>query len=223
MAAIHIRELYTGAILHSIQVEGRSADPFPLDLHDSDLSNLCLNGADLQWANLEGCNLRGTKFKGANLFHANLKNADIRYCDFSQADLREACLENVDSYPLNADKRTKLWDARIDPGSELAAMSQAVTKAKLRRSDDVEEFDVWQAKKATAALLDPNTKHLEKKIAQERKGWSQNILKAKLRVLRYSREIELNKVRRERDLIFLSRQGVDISFAGKLIGEDEIG
>jgi len=96
-------------------------------------------------------------------------------------------------------------------------MLHAVTTARHWRSDGVDEFDVWQAKKATAALLNPN-KRVEKKIARERRGWSNSILKAKMRILRYSQEIELNKARREKDLIFLSRQGVDLNFAGKLTG-----
>jgi len=225
MAMIHIRELYTDKVLHSIDVGDRRVDPFPLNLSNQDLSNLVLNNADLQWANLDGCNLRGTKFKGANLFHANLKNADIRYCDFSQADLREACLENADGYPLNADKFTNFWAAKIDPNSELSALSASITTARLRRSDDVEEFDVWQAERATTSLLDPNSRRIEKKIAQERKGWNLTsgnaIIKAKLRILRYTKEIQLNRVRREKDLRFLRRQGVDLSFAGKLTSENE--
>src|SRR6266403_2923520 len=141
---IHIRELYTDKVLHSIDVGDRRIDPFPLNLSNQDLSNLVLNNADLQWANLEGCSLRGTKFKGANLSHANLKNADIRYCDFSQADLREANLTGTDIYPCGYDKFTKYWAARIDPNSELSALSASITTAKLRRADNVEEFDVWQ-------------------------------------------------------------------------------
>ena len=43
-----------------------------------------------------------------------------------------------------------------------------------------------------------------------------------MRVLRYTREIELNRERRKRDLRFLRKQRVDLSFASKLIGEDEI-
>ncbi len=227
MASVHIRDFYAGKILHSIDVGDHRADPFPLDLRNQDLSNLVLNGADLSWANLEGSNLRGTKLKGADLSHANLKNADIRYCDFSKANLEDACLENVDGYPLNADKYTKLWGARIDSGSELATMSQAIVTARLKRSTDVDEFGLHQAQKATEALLDFKTKRLEKTVTRERRGWSSQgenaVLKAKMRVLRYTREIELNRVRREKDLRFLRKQRVDLSFASKLTSENEIG
>jgi uncharacterized protein YjbI with pentapeptide repeats len=68
MAQVHIRELYTGKILHSIDVGDCRVDPFPLELAKVDLSNLVLNRADLQWANLTNANLRGTKLKGASLF-----------------------------------------------------------------------------------------------------------------------------------------------------------
>jgi uncharacterized protein YjbI with pentapeptide repeats len=129
MAQVHIRELYTGKILHSIDVGDRRADPFPLVLANMDLSNLVLNRADLQWANLTNANLLGTKLKGASLFHANLTGADIRYCDISGSDLREAILENVADYPVNADRHTNFFEARIDPGSELATMSKAVLMA----------------------------------------------------------------------------------------------
>jgi hypothetical protein len=223
MAQVHIRELYTGKILHSIDVGDRRVDPFPLDLANMDLSNLVLNRADLEWANLTNANLRGTKLKEATLFHADLTGADMRYCDVSKADLREAILENVDGYPLNADKHTKFWDAKIDSNSELSTLSASIMTARLRRSGEPDEFDLHVAQKAAESLLDPNTKRLEKTVARERRGWNSTgesaVLKAKMRVLRYTREIELNRVRRERDLRFLRKQRVDLSFASKLTSE----
>jgi len=76
-------------------------------------------------------------------------------------------------------------------------------------------------------LLDPNTKRLERTVSRERHGWNSTpgnpIIKAKLRILRYTKEIELNRVRRERDLRFLRKQRVDLSFASKLTSENEIG
>ena len=132
MATIHIRELYSGAILHSIQVEGRSADPFPLDLHDLDLSNLCLNGADLQWANLQGTSLRGTKLKEACLFRANLKDALVDYADLNKADLREANLEGTILWPSET-LGTKFTGAKITPGSEVEHLARITVEEKRRR------------------------------------------------------------------------------------------
>jgi hypothetical protein len=226
MAYLHIRELYIGKILHSIDVGDRRVDPFPLDLRNRDLSNLLLNGADLQWANFEGSNLRGTKFKGADLSHANLRNADIRYCDLSEADLREADLTGAEIYPCGYNKRTKLWATKIDPDSELSTMSQAIVTARLKRSTDVDDFDLHQSEKETAALLDPNTKRLERKVARERHGWNSQcesaVLKAKLRVLRYTREIEMNRVRREKDLRFLRKKRVDMDFLSRFLNEEAL-
>ncbi len=222
-----IRHRFSDKVLHVVQLGDRKVELSAPDLSGLDLSNLILNDADLQWTNFEGSNLRGTKFKGADLSHANLKNADIRYCDFSKANLENACLENVDGYPLNADKYTKLWGARIDPDSELATLSREISTAKLRRSGEPDEFDLHQAQKATESLLDFKTKRLEKKVARERRGWNSlgesAVLNAKMRVLRYTREIELNRVRREKDLRFLRKQRVDLSFASKLTSENEIG
>jgi len=128
---------------------------------------------------------------------------------------------------LNADKQTKFSAAKIDPSSELATMSQEITAAKLKRADDVDDFDLYQAQMAAESLLDPKTKRIERKIASERKGWNLNagnaIIKAKLRILRYTKEIELNRVRREKDLRFLRKHGVDLGFASKLTRENEIG
>jgi uncharacterized protein YjbI with pentapeptide repeats len=213
MAMIHIRNL-ADKIIHSVQVD-QPRQLFPADLRGLNLSNADLSGASLPGALLDGAVLIGARLVDADLRRASLRGCDLRYSDLSGCDLTGADMSDVDVYPSNLSKKTKLWDARIDPGSELAAMSQAITKARLRRSDDVEEFDVWQAERATTSLLDPNTKRLEKKIAKERQGWSNSILKTKMRILRYSREIELNKARREKDLIFLSRQGVDLSFASE--------
>src|SRR6266480_742589 len=225
MAQVHIRELYTGKILHSIDVDDRRVDPFPLDLANMDLSNLVLNRADLEWANLTNANLCGTKLKGATLFHANLTGADMRYCDLSKADLREAKLTGTETYPCGHDKKTKFWGARIDSGSELATMSQEITTAKLRRSGEPDEFDLHIALKETESFLSTKTKRLEKTVSRERRGWdiSENaVLKAKMRVLRYTREIELNRERRERDLRFLRKQRVDLSFISKLTSDYEI-
>ncbi len=124
------------------------------------------------------------------------------------------------------DKRTNFSGARIDPGSELAPMSQAVVMARLRRSTDVDEFDLHQAQKETESFLSTKTKRLEKTVSRERRGWYSGenvVLKTKMRVLRYTREIELNRARRERDLRFLRKHGVDLSFASKLTSENEIG
>jgi hypothetical protein len=55
-------------------------------------------------------------------------------------------------------------------------------------------------------------------------GWNSipgnPIIKAKLRVLRYTKEIELNEARREKDLKFLSRNRVDLSFVTDLVREE---
>src|SRR5882724_7021794 len=190
MAIVHIRNL-ADKIIHSVQVD-QPRQLFPADLRGLNLSNADLSGASLPDALLDGAVLIGAKLIEADLRRANLTGADIRYADFSGADLTEAILTNVDSYPCNISKRTKLWGAQITVGSEMETLSRQATKAKLRRSDDVEEFDVWQAERATAILLDPNTKRLERKIDKERRGWSNSILKAKMRILRYSQEIELN-------------------------------
>ena len=81
--------------------------------------NLDLRGAQLSWANLEEANLLGSNLREADLSHANLKGADLRYTDLTQTDLTGAKLEGVDAYPCNVSRRTKLYDARIDAGSEL--------------------------------------------------------------------------------------------------------
>jgi len=198
------------------------------DLSGLDLSNLILNEADLEWANLTNANLRGTKLKGASLFHADLTGADMRYCDVSGTDFREAILENVDGYPLNVDKRTKFWDSKIDPNSELSVLSASIKTEKLRRrSGEPDEFDLHQAQKAMESFLNFKTKRLEKQVTRERLGWDSQgesaILKAKMRVLRYTREIELNRVRREKDLRFLRKKGIDLSFVSKLTCENDIG
>jgi uncharacterized protein YjbI with pentapeptide repeats len=213
MPIVHIRNL-AGKIIHSVQVD-QPRQLFPADLRGLDLSNVDLSGASLPDALLDGAVLIGAKLVDADLRRARLRGCDIRYSDLAGCDFTGADMSDVDVYPANVSKKTKLWNARIDPTSELAAISHAVMKAKVRRSDDVEEFDVWQAERATTSLLDPNTKRLEKKIAKERQGWSNSILKTKMRILRYSQEIELNKARREKDLVFLSRQGVDLSFASE--------
>jgi hypothetical protein len=48
----------------------------------------------------------------------------------SGADLSEAFLENVEGYPLNVDKRTKLLDARIEAGSELEMLRNEIAEVK---------------------------------------------------------------------------------------------
>jgi len=227
MAHIYsIRHRFSGKVLHVVQTGDRKVNLCAPDLSGLDLSNLILNEADLEWANLSNVNLLGTKLKGASLFHANLTGADMRYCDVSGTDFREAILENVDDYPLNADKHTKLSGARISRHSELATLSREITAAKLRRSGEPDEIDLHVARKATESLLDPNTKRLERTVSRERRGWYSGenaVLKAKMRVLRYTREIELNRARRERDLRFLRKQRVDLSFASRLTSENEIG
>jgi len=225
MPHVHIRHWMTGKIIHSVSVD--SPRPlFPVNLAGCDLTNADLRGADLCAANLEGANLRGAKLVGADLQRANMRGCDIRYSDLSGADLREADLTGAEVYPCGHNKRTKLWATRIDPDSELATMSQEITTEKLRRSGESDEFDLYQAEKDTAALLDPNAKRLEKKVARERRGWNLGenaVLKSKLRVLRYTREIELNRVRREKDLRFLRKKGIDLSFVSKLTSENDIG
>ncbi len=225
MPHVHIRHWMTGKIIHSVSVDSpRSL--FPVNLAGCDLTNADLRGADLCAANLEGANLRGAKLAGADLQRANMRGCDIRYSDLSGADLREADLTGAEVYPCGHNKRTKLWATRIDPDSELATMSQEITTEKLRRSGESDEFDLYQAEKDTAALLDPNAKRLEKKVARERRGWNLGenaVLKSKLRVLRYTREIELNRVRREKDLRFLRKKGIDLSFVSKLTSENDIG
>src|SRR6266576_1421525 len=167
MPHVHIRHWITGKIIHSVSVD--SPRPlFPVNLAGCDLTNADLRGADLCAANLEGANLRGTKLAGADLQRANMRGCDIRYSDLSGADLREADLTGAEVYPANVSKKTDLSGVRTDPDSELATMSQAIVTARLRRSTDVDEFDLYQAEKETAALLDPSTKRLEKKVARER-------------------------------------------------------
>jgi len=223
-----IRHRFSGEVLHVVPTGDRKVELCAPDLSGLDLSNLILDNADLSWANLEGSNLRGTKFRGADLSHANLKNTDLRYSDLSGADLREADLTGSEIYPCGHDKKTKFWDAKgIDSNSELSALSAAITTAKLRRADDVDECDVRQAQKETESFLSTKTKRLEKTVSRERRAWDSlgegAVLKAKMRVLRYTREIELNRVRREKDLRFLRRQGIDLCFASKLTSENEIG
>jgi len=193
------------------------------DLSGLDLSNLILDNADFQGANLSNVNFRGTKLRDADFSRANLAGADLSYCDISGSDLREADLTNAQTYPCGHNRRTKFWDSKIDRNSELATMSKDIVKARLKRSTDIDEFDLHQAQKATESFLDFKTKRLEKKVAEERRGWKQipgdQIIKAKLRVLRYSKNIALDSERRRRDLRFLTKQGVDLSFASKLTNE----
>ncbi len=223
-----IRHRFSDKVLHVVQLGDRKVELSAPDLSGLDLSNLILNDANLCAANLEGSNLRGTKLAGADLQRANMRGCDIRYSDLSGADLREADLTGAEVYPANVNKKTKFWDAvGIDSGSELATMYQAITTAKLRRSGKPDEFDLHQAQKETESFLSTKTKRLEKTVSRERRGWNSQcenaVLKAKMRVLRYTREIELNRVRRERDLRFLRKQRVDLSFASKLTSENEIG
>jgi len=226
MPHVHIRHWMTGKIIHSVSVD--SPRPlFPVNLAGCDLTNADLRGADLCAANLEGANLRGAKLAGADLQRANMRGCDIRYSDLSGADLREADLTGAEVYPCGHNKRTKLWATRIDPDSELATLSKEITTAKLKCADDVDEFDVRQAQKATESFLNFKTKRLEKTVDKERRGWnlSENaaVLKAKLRVLRYSKNIALDSERRRRDLRFLTKHGVDLSFISKLTSANDIG
>jgi len=219
-----IRHRFSGKVLHVIPTGDRKIELCAPDLSGLDLSNLILNDADLCDANFAGANLRGTKLAGADLRRARMRGCDLRYCNLDGADLREADLIDAEVYPANVSKKTKLWGVKHRRHSELAEMSQAVTAARLKRSTDVDEFDLYQAQKSAESLLDPNKKNLERKIARERSRWSSipgnPIIKAKLRVLRYTKEIELNKTRREKDLKFLSRNRVDLSFVTDLVREE---
>ena len=223
MATIDIRNLY-GKIIHSVFVD-QPRQLFPCDLRGLSLVNVDLTDADLPGSNLEGCILIGANLSGADLQRANLRNADLRYSNLKDADLRDADLSGAEVYPANVSKKTKFWGAvGIDPGSELATMAQAITTAKLRTANDVDECDVRQAQKETESFLSTKTKRLEKTVSRERRGWSQcenAVLKAKMRVLRYTREIELNRVRRGKDLRFLRKQGIDTNFIDKLLFEGE--
>jgi hypothetical protein len=150
----------------------------------------------------------------------------LRYSDITGCDLRDADLTGAEVYPANVSKKTKICGALgIDPGSELAAMYQAITTAKLRRSGEPDEFDLHIALKETESLLDPNTKRLEKTVSRERRGWSQGestVLNAKMRVLRYHREISLNRERLARDLRFLRKQRVDMDFLSRFLNEEAL-
>ncbi len=90
--------------------------------------NVDLSGASLPDANLEGAILMGCKLREADLRGANLKGADLRYTDLTQTDLTDANLEGVDTYPCNVSKRTRLYGARIDAGSELETMRKEIAE-----------------------------------------------------------------------------------------------
>jgi uncharacterized protein YjbI with pentapeptide repeats len=226
MPQVHIRHSLTGAIIHSVDVD-KPRQLFPADLRGLDLSNVDLTGADLPGALLDGANLLGARLMEADLRRARMRGCDLRYSDLTGADLTDADLTGAEVYPANTSKKTKLFGARIDPDSELAAMSQAITTARRRRSGEPDGFDLHLTQKAVESLLDPNTKKLQRTVSRERRGWnplSENaVLKAKMRVLRYTREIELNRERLARDLRFLRKKGIDLSFIGKLTNENEIG
>jgi len=127
-----IRHRFSGKVLHVIPTGHRKVELCAPDLSGLDLSNLILNDADLCDANFDGANLRGTKLAGADLRRARMRGCDLRYCNLDGADLREVDLIGAEVYPANFSKKTKLFGARIDPVSELAEMSQAITTAKLR-------------------------------------------------------------------------------------------
>ena len=219
MATIDIRNLY-GKIIHSVFVD-QPRQLFPCDLRGLSLVNVDLTDADLPGSNLEGCVLIGANLAGADLQRANLRNADLRYSNLKDADLRDADLSGAEVYPANVSKKTKFWGARIDPDSELAMLSQEIKTAKLRRSGEPDEFDLHRALKETESFLSTKTKRLEKTVSRERRGWNNDtILKIKMRILRYTREIEFNKARRDKDLIALSRHGVDLSFVSKWTGKE---
>ncbi|HUC53896.1 MAG TPA: hypothetical protein VMR90_07600 [Candidatus Cybelea sp.] len=57
------------------------------------------------------------------------------------ADLSDADMTGTEVYAANVNKKTKLFGARIDPDSELAEMSQAITTARLRRSGEGQSLD----------------------------------------------------------------------------------
>jgi hypothetical protein len=57
-----------------------------------------------------------------------MKGADLRYTDLTKSDLTDANPEGVDIYPCNVSKRTKLWGALIDAGSELEMMRREIAE-----------------------------------------------------------------------------------------------
>ena len=66
------------------------ADLSDADLRYADLHDANLHGADLSHADLSDAYLCGADLSGANLHGANLSDADLRYADLSDADLRDA-------------------------------------------------------------------------------------------------------------------------------------
>lgn len=71
------------------------------------------------------------------------------------ADLSDADMTGTEVYPANVNKKMKLFGARIDPDSELAEMSQAITTARLRRSGDLDGFDLQKGNPWTTSAFPP--------------------------------------------------------------------
>ena len=65
-------------------------------LHDADLRDAYLGGADLRDACLYDADLRDAYLGGADLRDADLSGADLRYADLSHADLSDANLSDAD-------------------------------------------------------------------------------------------------------------------------------
>jgi len=117
MATIHIRHCWTGKIIHTVAVN-HASPLFPLDLRGANLMNADLSCASLPDANLEGAVLLGCKLIEADLRRANLRGCDLRYTDLAGCDLTEADLRDTETYPANVSRKTKLFGAKISPGSE---------------------------------------------------------------------------------------------------------
>jgi hypothetical protein len=128
MPTVGIRNLY-GKVIHSIAVD-QPRPLFPCDLSGLTILNADLRGADLVDADLRGTVLIGCDLREANLQRAKMCGCDIRYTNLAGADLSGALLENADSYPLNADKKTRFLGARIDAGSELEMLRNEIAEAK---------------------------------------------------------------------------------------------
>ena len=58
---------------------------------ESDLSGVCLDGADFSHAFLMA-SFRGASLRGARFYQANVKTCDFREADLRDADFREAAL-----------------------------------------------------------------------------------------------------------------------------------
>jgi uncharacterized protein YjbI with pentapeptide repeats len=91
------------SILRGVNLEGARlpcADLSGADLWHANLKGAILWEASLSWANLEVADLRNANLVGAslaeaNLGGANLEGADLRYADLSYADLRGAKMKGA--------------------------------------------------------------------------------------------------------------------------------